>query len=271
MDHNEFFTFETGELSDVGCRRSINEDSLLARPDCGLWVVSDGMGGHTAGDFASQAIVGELETIGHAASPEDLEARFMERIVRANETIVAHAAELDRGTIGATLVALLVNGDDFACAWSGDSRAYLLRDGHFNQQTRDHTEVRDLLDAGAITPEEAANWPRKNVITRAIGVADLPSVDIVTGKLKLDDTFVLCSDGLTEHLADEEIAQFASTLPPREACAAMVQETLDRGARDNVTVIAIRCLPAPPPEDDDDMPADDMLGVAHTLTETTEP
>ena len=249
--NNDCFTFDTGQATDVGCRREINEDSLLSRPDFGLWVVADGMGGHAAGDFASQTIVAELQSVGVAGSPEDLEARFAERLGRANDAILSHAATLGRGTIGATLVALLVHGDEYACLWSGDSRVYLLRDGQLHQVTRDHTELRAMLDAGTITAEEARNWPRRNVITRAIGVTARPDCDRVAGRLALDDCFVLCSDGLTEHLEDHEIAEYVSRMSPREACRAMVEETLRRGARDNVTVIAVRTLPPPPPEDDD--------------------
>ncbi len=258
MDYNEFFTFETGQATDVGRKRTVNEDNFLSRPDCGLWVVSDGMGGHAAGDYASYTIVQELNSIGMSASPDDLQARFMERIHRANTAIYEHAQELQRGTIGATLVALLIHGEDYACIWSGDSRIYLLRDGKLVQQTRDHTELMMLLDSGAITEEEAQNWPRKNVITRAIGVTETPQCDVVSGKLALDDTFILCSDGLTEHLSDEDIAELAARHRPKNACEAMIELTLERGAKDNVTVVAMRCLPPPELEEEDDL-MDDVL------------
>ncbi len=254
MHSTEFFTFETGQATDVGCHRQVNEDNFLSRPDYGLWVVADGMGGHAAGDFASLTIVQELNSVGVPASADDLRARFMERLTRANDTILHHAAQIDRGTVGATVVSLLVHGEDFACIWSGDSRAYLLRDGHLVQQSRDHTEVRALLDAGTITAEEAENWPRKNVITRAIGVTPQPECEFVAGRLEVGDVFILCSDGLTEHLSDDDIAHYAASLPAQEACDAMVRETLARGARDNVTVISMRCLAPPPwPDPDDEM------------------
>ena len=248
MFHNDFFSFETGQATDVGRVREVNEDSFLSRPDSGLWVVADGMGGHAAGDFASQTIVHELFSIGVPGSAEDLRMRFMERLSRANDAILAHAAELDRGSIGATVVALLVHGTDYACIWSGDSRIYRLRDGRLEQQTRDHTEVRALVDAGSITQEEAVNWPRRNVITRAIGVFETPECEMVTDSLKLGDTFLLCSDGLTEHLSDAEIADFLAHHDAQGACDRMIAETLARGARDNVTVIVMRCLPPPEPE-----------------------
>lgn len=251
MHSNEFFLFTTGQATDVGCHRDVNEDSFLTRPDYGVWVIADGMGGHAAGDFASQTIVRELNSIGVPSSAEDLQARFMERLTRANEIILQHAAELGRGSIGATVVALLIHGEDFAVIWSGDSRAYLLLNGQLVQQSRDHTEVRALLDAGSITAEEAAHWPRKNVITRAIGVTDFPHCDAVTGRLQSGAVFVLCSDGLTEHLTGTDIAHHAASLSPQQACNAMIAETLARGARDNVTVILVDCRRLPPAAADD--------------------
>ena len=244
MTSSDFFTFETGQATDVGCKREVNEDNFLSRPDYGLWVVADGMGGHAAGDFASLTIVTELNSVGVPASSDDLQARFMERLTRANETILNHAAEIGHHTIGATVVSLLVHDASFACIWSGDSRAYLLRGGQLVQQSCDHTEVRALLDAGTITVQEAENWPRKNVITRAIGVTATPECDIVSGELEPGDYFMLCSDGLNEHIGDAEIADYMRGLPPQAACDAMIRETLARGARDNVTVIAVRCMPS---------------------------
>lgn len=260
MNHNDYFTFETGQGTDVGCLRRVNEDNFLSRPDYGLWVVADGMGGHAAGDFASLTIVKELNSVGIPASTADLQARFMERLERANDLILEHASELNSGTIGATIVSLLVYGDDYICVWSGDSRLYLLRGGQLVQQSRDHTEVRALLDAGSITAEEAELWPRKNVITRAVGVTPEVQCDFVAGKLELGDVFILCSDGLTEHLSDSEIADIVRHHPPQVACDALISETLLRGARDNVTVIAMRCLPPPPPSEDDMLIDDAMTG-----------
>jgi protein phosphatase len=260
-NHNEHFTFETGQATDVGCLREVNEDNFLSRPDYGLWVVADGMGGHAAGDFASLTIVKELNSVGVPASDEDLKARFMDRLSRANDLIIAHAAELNTGTVGATVVSLLVHEDQYSCIWSGDSRVYLLRNGQLAQQSRDHTEVRALLDAGSITAEEAENWPRKNVITRAIGVTSRPQCDMISGKLAEGDVFLLCSDGLTEHIEDVEIAEILQKVPPQMACDALIEETLKRGARDNVTVVVMRCLP-PPPVTDDDLALDEAADLS---------
>jgi serine/threonine protein phosphatase PrpC len=241
--NNEFFSFETGAATDQGCVRDHNEDSHLERPECGIWVVADGMGGHAAGDFASQTITEELGSVGMPGSAGDLQARFMERLRRAHMRIIEHAEMLGGGTVGATLVGLLAFEDAFACIWSGDSRIYLLRGGLLTQQTQDHTEVRELLASGAITEQQAAEWPRKNVITRAIGVSPEPNCDVVSGQLEAGDSFLLCSDGLTEHLEDHELAEMMRAPSAQAACDAMIAETLARGARDNVTAVVLRCHP----------------------------
>jgi len=235
------FQFETGAASDTGRVRNHNEDAYLVQPDAGVWVVADGMGGHQAGDFASKAIVDSVASIGRPVSAPDLQARFMDRILRAHRTIQAQSARLNGATVGATLVGLLTYDQHFACIWSGDSRVYLLRAGQYAQVTVDHTEVNELLRTGAITPEQAETWPRKNVITRAIGVHDRPMTDERNGALLHGDTFLLCSDGLTEHVEDAEMAEVLARMGAQDACNALIELTLSRGARDNVTVVVVRC------------------------------
>jgi serine/threonine protein phosphatase PrpC len=259
MHSSEFFTFLTGQATDVGMVRTVNEDAFLSRPEAGLWVVADGMGGHAAGDFASDCIVRELYSVGMPGSGTDFQARFMERLGRANDTILEHARTLGQGTVGATVVALLIDGPDYACIWAGDSRIYLLRDDVLTQQTRDHTEVQALIDAGNVSREEAENWARKNVITRAIGVTRTPDCDVVGGRLRVGDRFVLCSDGLTGHVSDAEIAAIVTALGPQEACDRLVALTLERGAKDNVTVIVLHCLPPPPSAEDDAEPDPEIV------------
>jgi protein phosphatase len=259
MHSGEFFTYVTGQATDVGKVRTVNEDAFLSRPEAGLWVVADGMGGHAAGDFASDRIVRELFTVGMPGSGADFQARFMERLGRANDAILDHARSLGQGTVGATVVALLIDGPDYACIWAGDSRIYLLRDDVLTQQTRDHTEVQALLDSGSVTLEQAETWARKNVITRAIGVTRTPDCDVVGGRLRFGDRFILCSDGLTGHVSDVEIAAIVSTHDPQDACDRLIALTLDRGAKDNVTVIVLQCLPPPPLAEDDIEPDPEIV------------
>lgn len=235
------FQFETGAASHTGRVRNHNEDSYMVSPEVGVWLVADGMGGHSAGDFASRTIAESISSIGRPVSAPDLQARFMDRLHRAHMAIQQQSQRLNGATVGATLVALLTFDRHFACIWSGDSRIYLMRHGQFAQVTVDHTEVNELLRTGAITEEQAASWPRRNVITRAIGVADRPMTDERNGGLVHGDTFLLCSDGLTEHIEDSEMAEILARSTAQDACNRLVEMTLERGARDNVTVVIVRC------------------------------
>lgn len=237
------FAFATGAASDVGRVRSENEDSYLVRPDLGVWAVADGMGGYEAGKFASATVTSLIDTIGQAVSASDLLARFEERILRANEALRRYGREQGIGTFGTTVVALLVAERYFGCLWCGDSRAYLVRGGAIRQVSRDHTEVQELLDSGRISPQEAAAWPR-SVITRAIGVVDLPAIDLEQGPVEDGDIFVLCSDGLTGLVGDDEILDAVRSHPPQGACDRLVAATLERGAPDNVTVVVVACRDA---------------------------
>jgi len=243
------FRIDSEGKTDVGRVRSLNEDSLLVRPDIGLWVVADGMGGHDAGDFASQTVVGELNQLKPAASARALLSAMEARVIAANQVLFSTAAE--RGSvIGCTLATLMIYEDAFACVWSGDSRVYRVRHGAIEQISRDHTEAQDLIDSGTLTPEEALTWPRKNVITKAIGVFDLPQLDMVQGRIEDGDIFVVCSDGLTEHVNDLEILEVSALHQLGTVVDRLVDTTLERGAKDNVTVIAVACHEVTAVQDD---------------------
>lgn len=241
----DFFQFDSAAGSDTGRLREHNEDSYLSLPSAGVWVVADGMGGHQAGDVASGIITEEIESVGVPVSAQDQRARVSERLDRAHHRILAHSAAMGHVTVGATVVALLIHDAGFVCMWAGDSRIYLMRGGRLSRLTIDHSEAQELLASGTITAEEARNWHRKNVITRAIGIHDGPNYEIVTGSVREDDVFLLCSDGLTEHLRDEELAELLANerLDSHQMIGHLIQETLNRGARDNVTCIVVRCLP----------------------------
>jgi protein phosphatase len=232
--------FETGAATHVGRVRAANEDCLYVNPDMGVWAVADGVGGYEAGQIASQTVAESLATIGRAVSHLDQIARFKDRVLRANGRILGMAQE--RGAaMGSTIAALLIYDHRFSVAWSGDSRVYMLRGRNIGQITRDHTEVQELLDDGSITPEEAKNWPRRNVITRAVGVFDDPELEVTPGDVYPDDSFVICSDGLTGHVSDAEIAEICCGQRAQTACDRLIELTLERGARDNVTVVVVRC------------------------------
>jgi protein phosphatase len=234
------FDVDSCGMSHAGCIRDLNEDRYLVKADSGVFAVADGMGGHDAGEIASTSIVEHLKSIGIPSSAPDLRARFEDRVTLANREIRAISAERKAGTIGSTLAALLAFEHQYACMWAGDSRIYMLRDGRFSQLSRDHTEVQDLLDKGLLSPAEAENWPRRNVITRAIGAMEDPMLDIAHGKIQPDDRFLICSDGLTAHVSDDEIRDTLAARSAQEACKALIDLTLERGATDNVTVVIVR-------------------------------
>lgn len=239
-------TFETGVATHVGKVRQANEDAGIALPDHGVWAVADGMGGHENGQFASQTLTAAIGSTGLAVSAADQIARFKDRVMRANDTIRQAAEARGGATIGTTLTSLLAFDHGYACVWAGDSRVYLSRGGAFTQVTHDHTEAQELVDSGVLTPEQARTWPRRNVITRAIGIFEDPELDLSSGDILPADTFVLCSDGLTGHLTDEEIGKSVASMRPQEACDALIEATLARGASDNVTVIIVRCHASEP-------------------------
>ncbi len=232
--------FETAERSHTGRVRKLNEDRVLARPDLGLWAVADGMGGHQAGDLASRMVVDALNDTDSLGSGYAFLDNVQEGIQRVNRALVAHARLSGGGTvIGSTVVALLAYAGHFACLWAGDSRAYLLRKGQFEQITRDHSMVQEMIDSGALTRADARGFGRSNVITRAVGVNDRLALDVSTGPILPGDIFLLCSDGLTTMMEDSEIAAIIAAQSTEDAADALLALTLDRGAKDNVSLVII--------------------------------
>jgi len=146
--------------------------------------------------------------------------------------------------VGTTVAVLLICQDHYACVWSGDSRIYLIRGADITQLSHDHTELEELLERGLITPEAAKQWPGQNAITRAIGVADEAELEVISGRLAAGDSFLICSDGLTRHVTDQEILELIRSSLPQQACDRLIDLTLQRGAVDNVTVIVTRYIPA---------------------------
>jgi serine/threonine protein phosphatase PrpC len=231
--------FDVGSSTNPGKVRQRNEDSLLLRTDAGFWAIADGMGGHDAGDVASQLIVAALNKISSPSTAADLLEQCEERIFAANRQIIEISKKNGGLTMGSTVAVLLVREEHYACVWAGDSRVYLVRDESIVQISRDHTEVEELRASGAVSAEELKHWP-KNVITRAVGVREQPELEIVTGPCMVGDAFVLCSDGLTNHVEDQEICECVSGSGAKVCSDALVQLALDRGGLDNVTVVVVK-------------------------------
>jgi len=245
--HDTMSWIEAGAATHVGKVRQQNEDNYLVATHRGLWAVADGMGGHEAGDVASRVVVEELDAIAAPATAAELLASCESHIISANSRLKQLAGARGGALIGTTVAVLLIFDAFYAGVWSGDSRIYRIRRHRIEQVSVDHTEVQELVAAGRLTAAEARAWPGRNVITRAIGVHDDPELEIKGGTLEPGDIFVICSDGLTAHVEDDEILALASEHRPQRACDLLIDLTLGRGAVDNVTVVAVRFDPAAMP------------------------
>jgi protein phosphatase len=237
---------EAGAATHIGRVRQHNEDNYLLATHHGVWAVADGMGGHDAGDVASRVVVEELNAIATPSTAADLLASCEASMIVANGRLKKLSDERGGATVGTTVAVLLAFEAFYAGVWSGDSRIYRIRQQCIEQISLDHSEVQELVSEGKLNAEEARSWPRKNVITRAIGVRDNPELEMKSGTLEPGDIFVLCTDGLTVHVEDSEILALASQHPPQEACDLLIALTLDRGALDNVTLVVVRFNSARP-------------------------
>lgn len=223
----------------MGLVRKVNEDAIVSLPQLGLWVVSDGMGGHAGGDFASQTVVNALAALPATLAPADVMQAARRALQSAHRTIQAEAAKRDNATIGATVVVLGIADAHFMCLWAGDSRLYRLRDGDCTMISLDHSIVGEMVDAGQLTWEQAEQHPQANQITRAVGVGDVLEIDKRVGDVRVGDRFLLCSDGLTKYADHATLRQHLMRAPLEIAATQLLQIALDGGAADNVSVIVI--------------------------------
>lgn len=229
--------------TDVGKARDQNEDSLLRRPEAGLWAVADGMGGLERGQWASTEVAAALKAALLSGDFDEDARRVADAIHGVNRRIHAES-EASGDRMGSTVVALLVNGRRFAVLWAGDSRAYLLRSGELHRLTRDHTQVQELVEEGLLTPEDAMHHPMSHVLTRAAGVEPGLEIDAIADEAEVGDVFLLCSDGLHGVVSDAEIALALGLERLPAACDRLIELCLARGAPDNVTLITVGCQEA---------------------------
>lgn len=230
---------EFGHLTHVGLRREHNEDTYYGDAQLGLWLVADGMGGHEFGEVASalarDTIVARIR---EGASLADAIRAADQEIIRQSRR------RSDSLPMGTTVVAARLDGARFEIAWVGDSRIYLW-DGQLHQLSQDHSYVQELIDQGAITPEQARSHPHRNVITQALGVTDPQAlkVEVLQGELRADMQLLLCSDGLTEEVSDAQIATILAKadISAQECVDQLVLAALDGGGSDNITVMLLRC------------------------------
>jgi protein phosphatase len=237
-------TLRYAARSDVGLVRSNNQDSAYAGPN--LLVVADGMGGHAGGDVASALTIAALVALDRPDHSSDQSMSELERSIdRARQDLVdATTADPDLAGMGTTVTALLKSGNTLAMAHLGDSRAYLLRDGVLAQVTVDHTFVQHLVDTGRITPDEAETHPQRNVVMRVLGDFDLDlTPDLSIREAVPGDRWMLCSDGLSGFVPDDEIAEvLISVATPADAVERLVSMSMRAGSTDNITVVVADVL-----------------------------
>lgn len=225
-----------GSRTDVGCIRDHNEDSLTVAPP--LYVVCDGMGGHAAGEVASEIAINTITS----RAPEHPDAAALGQAVEEANLAIIRAARKGEGRegMGTTCTAAMLEGERLVIAQVGDSRAYLLHKGHLQQITRDHSLVADLVESGRITPAQAKTHPKRSYITRALGSDPRTEPDLYEINVKAGDRLLLCSDGLSTMLEDEEIRDILREFSDPQVCASeLVEEALAAGGHDNVTVIVV--------------------------------
>jgi PPM family protein phosphatase len=260
-------------LSDVGRTRSVNEDAFQltdlstgvvfdASPSQGtihlgergaLLALSDGMGGHAAGEVASAVVVASVRSTlqGKGAGPP--EQRLEAAVRRANADVRSAARTKGRYGMGATLTAVLLDRGEAYVAEVGDSRAYLLRLGKLKQLTRDQSLVQILIDSGAIRPDEVANFPQRNILVQAMGTTSEVHAAIGQVALRRGDQLLICSDGISNAISAEELREILSANEPEPACARLVELANERGGADNLTAVVARVegagLPLPGPSE----------------------
>ena len=247
MDNN--FAVISATVSDRGLseKRPENEDSFIAIDASGLYAVADGVGGAQAGDVASQMaveILGEAFThYGDSVDPEDIMQVALER---ANEAIYRMSTELPQlSTMATTIAAIHISGNIVTIAHVGDSRVYRVDpEGMLHRETNDHSLVEEEVRAGRMTPEQAANHPSKNVISRALGAEATVAVELKTIMVDPGTSFLICSDGITRHIEDPELEHLMTTgMAPEMLVTQMKEICYDRGAEDNLTAVVVKILP----------------------------
>ncbi len=226
----------------VGRVRKLNEDACLELRDLGLWVIADGMGGHAAGDVASQLVVDTLRKVNSPNSLGDFLDDVRNALQVVNQSLAEEAVRRQTQIIGSTVAALLVYENHCVSLWAGDSRIYLYRDNQLRQLTHDHSQVEELIARGLLDRKDATNHPLSNAITRAVGVAENLELDAEMLEVQQGDIFLLCSDGLYNEVGVKDIEDVLASKDCNEAAERLLQAALDHGARDNVTVIVAQAV-----------------------------
>lgn len=246
---DRLLNFDVALRTDIGSKRPVNEDNMtsvipqdtqvLANKGA-LFIVADGMGGHEKGNVASKMAVDEITAAYYREGSDDIASALKQAVEHANGLIYQGTDEASRGKMGTTCIAAVVQGDSAYVANVGDSRAYLIRQGQIKQISRDHSPVYEEMLAGKITREEARNHPERNKITRCLGISAGVEVDIFTEPVQAGDILVLCTDGLSGLLEDDEIRTIVEQHKPEESVSLLIAQANERGGPDNITAVVAR-------------------------------
>ena len=285
------FTIAFSARTDVGLVREGNEDSLLAHPEAGLYVVADGMGGHNCGEVASQfaveAMMAFYESDDITRRVKDAHKQAVKQLPKSSRDPSFHALRLRKATesanisvfrlsqqhealrdMGTTIVAAAFSGSRLYLANVGDSRVYRMRRGELVQLTEDHSLVNEYLKMNMLRPEDVESFPYKNVIVRAVGLHERVTVDVTWTTVKSGDQILLCTDGLTDLVRDDTIAHILEhASSPDDATDTLVEVAKDAGGHDNITALLLALLPFDP-----EAPQPDLVKLpeSHTLDADTE-
>jgi type VI secretion system protein ImpM len=224
--------------TNVGKHRKINEDAYLESPDIGLWAVADGMGGHSAGDVASQCVIDALGTLVATGNLDSFTAYTTECLHTVNTDLLEMAGDSGEDRIiGSTVVVMLAVGWRCASIWAGDSRLYQFRDGKLTQLTQDHSMTAELSLQDAPPGDASEAETASNIVTRALGAESDVTLDVITFDAQVGDRYLLCSDGLIKEVQHHEIEDILKQEACRESAQRLIELALQRDARDNITVV----------------------------------
>ncbi len=232
------FTSNSSAVTHIGHVRSHNEDAFLEKPEVGLWAIADGMGGHEAGDFASQLIINSLDDLKINILDQSFIEEIKSSLYESNSRLIELGEKHERIN-GSTVITMVLNGHTCDYIWAGDSRLYLLRDSKLVQLTKDHSQAEIYVELGMLSRDEANSHISANLLTRCIGTDDSLQLDFGSSDLMHGDRFLLSSDGLDKHLSHQEIEQILIAHERNEALSKLITMTLKKGGSDNVTVTIV--------------------------------
>jgi len=238
-------TWQSAALTHVGSVRKMNEDAIFVNEAAGLWAVADGMGGHEAGDVASQMVVHALQNIPNHTRLSQFVENVEQALLEVNRRIQQHSEMiLENRILGSTIVLLIIRGGVGVGLWAGDSRLYRTRSDHqLERLTRDHSRVEELISSGMILPEQAKHHPEANIITRAVGAGGDLFIDHCVFQVLPGDNFLLCSDGLYNCLSEADIVDQLKQPDVQQSAQGLIDQALVNVANDNISAVVVRNKP----------------------------